>query len=172
MLKFHSRRNKEEKKNRICRGNINIYLFEIIYHLSVSSMHFVMLCWDVNKLTQWLRITNWLTTLPTVSNTYVFPFFGWQDALIIKPPKKPPASLRMLVLVFAMACGLYICSICLKQTNVHTSTKFINIEVNQRHCNDDNIDRSQIPYLHYPRPNSFNRQAFQIIVWILFLSFL
>ncbi|KAI3462761.1 hypothetical protein Pfo_019424 [Paulownia fortunei] len=83
--------------------------------------------------------------------------FFTKDTLIIKPPKKSPASLRMLVLVFAMVCGVYICSICLKQTNVHTSTKFLNVEVNQRHCPDSDIDRSQTPYLHYPKPTSFSR---------------
>ncbi|GFQ03386.1 nodulation protein h [Phtheirospermum japonicum] len=56
-----------------------------------------------------------------------------------------------------MACGVYICSVCLKQTSVLTSTKFINIEVNQRHCLDNGIDTSETPYLHYPKPTSFNR---------------
>ncbi|KAL0380896.1 UNVERIFIED_CONTAM: hypothetical protein Sangu_0153900 [Sesamum angustifolium] len=80
-----------------------------------------------------------------------------KDALIIKPPKKSPASLRMLVLVFAMVCGVYICSVCLRQTNIHTSTKFINVEVNQRYCHDNDVDKSQTPYLHYPKPTSFSR---------------
>ncbi|KAL7094517.1 hypothetical protein ACP275_11G108300 [Erythranthe tilingii] len=81
-----------------------------------------------------------------------------KDTLIIKPPKRPPASLRMLVLIFAMVCGVYIFSVCLKQTNIHTNTKFLKVEVgNQRRCLDNSIDRSQIPYLHYPNPVSFNR---------------
>ncbi|KAI3452039.1 hypothetical protein Pfo_008704 [Paulownia fortunei] len=80
-----------------------------------------------------------------------------KDALIIKPPKNSPASLRMLVLVFAMVCGVYICSVCLKQINDHTSTKFLNVEVNWRHCCDHGIDRSQTPYLHYPKPTTFSR---------------
>ncbi|XP_042014998.1 nodulation protein H-like isoform X1 [Salvia splendens] len=80
-----------------------------------------------------------------------------KDSIIIKPPKKSPASLRMLVLVFAMACGIYICSVCLKQTSIHTSTKFHSVEVSQRHCHDSAIDRSQTPFLHYPKPTSFSR---------------
>ncbi|KAL1540910.1 hypothetical protein AAHA92_25194 [Salvia divinorum] len=80
-----------------------------------------------------------------------------KDSIIIKPPKKSPASLRMLVLVFAMACCIYICSVCLKQTSIHTSTKVHNIEVSQRHCHDNAIDRSQTPFLHYPKPTSFSR---------------
>ncbi|KAK4393314.1 hypothetical protein Sango_1802200 [Sesamum angolense] len=79
------------------------------------------------------------------------------EGLIIKPPKKSPASLRILVLVFAMVCGVYICSFCLNQTNVHPSSKFLNLEVNWRNCHDHSIDRSQIPYLHYPKPTTFSR---------------
>ncbi|KAL0343660.1 UNVERIFIED_CONTAM: hypothetical protein Sangu_1253400 [Sesamum angustifolium] len=79
------------------------------------------------------------------------------EGLIIKPPKKSPASLRILVLVFAMVCGVYICSFCLNQTNVHTSSKFLDLEVNWRNCHDHSIDRSQIPYLHYPKPTTFSR---------------
>lgn len=80
-----------------------------------------------------------------------------KDTLIIKTPKKSPALLRMLVLVFAMACSVYICSICLSQTTIHTSNKFLDVEVSQRLCHDNNIDRSQTPFLHYPKPTSFNR---------------
>ncbi|KAL8528662.1 hypothetical protein ACS0TY_006202 [Phlomoides rotata] len=80
-----------------------------------------------------------------------------KDTLIIKTPKKSPASLRMLVLVFAMACGVYICSICLNQSNIHTSNKYLDVEVSRRLCHDNESDRSQTPYLHYPKPTSFNR---------------
>ncbi|KAG8367072.1 hypothetical protein BUALT_Bualt16G0034600 [Buddleja alternifolia] len=78
-----------------------------------------------------------------------------KGTLIIKAPKKSPASLRMLVLVFAMVCGGYICLVCLKQTNIHTNTKLLNVEVHQNHCH--NIDRSQTPFVHYPNPTSFGR---------------
>ncbi|XP_042037133.1 nodulation protein H-like [Salvia splendens] len=74
-----------------------------------------------------------------------------KDSIIIKPPKKSPASMRMLVLVFAMACGIYICSVCLKQT------KYRDIEVSQRQCLDSAISRPQTPIWHYPKPTSFSR---------------
>ncbi|KAL3833354.1 hypothetical protein ACJIZ3_008090 [Penstemon smallii] len=80
-----------------------------------------------------------------------------KGTLIIKPPKKSPASLRMLVLVFAMVCGVYICSVCLKQTNLRNSTKYLNVEVNQIYCQDKNIDKSQTPFLHFPKPTTFTR---------------
>ncbi|KAG8384398.1 hypothetical protein BUALT_Bualt04G0113900 [Buddleja alternifolia] len=63
----------------------------------------------------------------------------------------------MLVIVFAMVCGIYMCSVCLKQTNVHRNTKFLNVEINRRHCHDLSIDKSQTPYLYYPKPTTFSR---------------
>ncbi|KAL3341457.1 hypothetical protein AABB24_025816 [Solanum stoloniferum] len=83
--------------------------------------------------------------------------FFTKDALIIKPPKKSPALLRMIVIVFAMVCGVYICSTCLKQTNTETTRKLLNIEVIERPCHEYDTDRSQIPYLHYPKPKTFSR---------------
>ncbi|KAF2558794.1 hypothetical protein F2Q68_00013244 [Brassica cretica] len=50
--------------------------------------------------------------------------------------------LKMIVLVFAMVCGLYICSVCLKQFSVQTSQLF----------------RTRITTrIHYPKPETFNR---------------
>ncbi|KAA8547213.1 hypothetical protein F0562_003631 [Nyssa sinensis] len=76
--------------------------------------------------------------------------------LIIKPPKKSPVLLR-IVLVFAMVCGIRICSICVKQINDHTKTKFLKIKVSERPYHDYGINQSQIPYFHYPRPETFSR---------------
>ncbi|CAK9166467.1 unnamed protein product [Ilex paraguariensis] len=84
-------------------------------------------------------------------------FFFIKDTLIIKNPKKSPVLLRMIVIVFAMVCGLYICSICVKQISSQTKPKFLNFEVTVRPCHDCNIDRYQIPYSHYPKPETFNR---------------
>lgn len=80
-----------------------------------------------------------------------------KDGLIIKAPKKSPALLRTIVLVFVMVCGVYICSVCLKQTNFSTKTKFLNIEVLESYCHEYDIDQSQTPYLHYPKPKTFRR---------------
>ncbi|KAJ9564539.1 hypothetical protein OSB04_000505 [Centaurea solstitialis] len=57
----------------------------------------------------------------------------------------------------AMVCGIYICSICLKQMNLQNKSKFLLFEDFKRPCYDTVIDRSQIPYLHYPKPKTFNR---------------
>lgn len=82
-------------------------------------------------------------------------FLELQDTLVVKPPKKSPVFLRMIVLVFAMVCGVYICSLSVKQTNIHTNTRFLKIEVIERLSHDYVID--QVPYLHYPKPKTFSR---------------
>ncbi|XP_010268907.1 PREDICTED: uncharacterized protein LOC104605719 isoform X2 [Nelumbo nucifera] len=81
-------------------------------------------------------------------------FFS-KDALIIKPPKKSPLVLRMVVLMFAMVCGVYICSICLKQINTHT--KMVSVQVIDRPCHASRIEEWEIPYVHYPKPNTYSR---------------
>jgi hypothetical protein len=72
-----------------------------------------------------------------------------KDTLIIKPPKKSPVLLRMLLLIFAMVCGVYICSLSVKQTSINTNSIFLKIEVLEK--------LNQVPYLHYPQPKTFNR---------------
>nr|VDD33487.1 unnamed protein product [Brassica oleracea] len=47
----------------------------------------------------------------------------------------------MIVLVFAMVCGLYICSVCLKQFSVQTS-QLVRTRI--------------ITRIHYPKPETFN----------------
>lgn len=80
-----------------------------------------------------------------------------KDTIIIKPPKKSPVFLRMIVLIVAMVCSVFICSICLKQINTHTKSKFVNFKVIVRPCHDYAVDHSQIPFLHYPKPRTFCR---------------
>ncbi|CAA2987470.1 nodulation h, partial [Olea europaea subsp. europaea] len=80
-----------------------------------------------------------------------------KGSIIIKPSKKSPNLLRMIVLVFAMVCGVYICSVCLNQTKFGTSSKLLNVQINQRHCHDHEVDQSQTPHVHYPKPETFSR---------------
>lgn len=78
--------------------------------------------------------------------------------LIIKPPKKSPLLLRTIVLLFAIGCGIYICSICVKQTgSTHSMRKFHHIQVIERPCNNYGIKLSQLPYMHHPNPKTFSR---------------
>nr|GLL23682.1 uncharacterized protein LOC109161329 [Ipomoea trifida] len=85
-------------------------------------------------------------------------FFS-KDALIIKPPKKSPLLLRMVVLSVAMLCGVYICSICLKQIGSHTNRPVIKIPAigAENVCEPPHIEPSERPYVHFPKPKTFSR---------------
>ncbi|OUZ99822.1 Sulfotransferase domain [Macleaya cordata] len=78
-------------------------------------------------------------------------------SFMIKPPKKSPLVLRMVVLAFSMVCGIYICSICLKQISTHTNLKFTNLELPERTCHASAIEKLEIPRVHYPKPKTYNR---------------
>ncbi|CAI9110149.1 OLC1v1010125C1 [Oldenlandia corymbosa var. corymbosa] len=81
-----------------------------------------------------------------------------KDSIVIRAPRRSPALLRTVVFAFLVVCSLYICSICLKQTNSSTKpSRLMNFEVVERPCHDNIVDRSQDPYLHYPRPKTFYR---------------
>ncbi|KAG8642597.1 uncharacterized protein LOC110627776 isoform X3 [Manihot esculenta] len=80
-----------------------------------------------------------------------------KDTIIIKPPKKSPILLRMIVLGFAMVCGVYICSVCLKQISTHTKIKIEDIQVIERPSFDIEPRRMQVPVVHFPHPETFNR---------------
>ncbi|KAJ0010920.1 hypothetical protein Pint_34453 [Pistacia integerrima] len=84
-------------------------------------------------------------------------FTKLQDAFISKSPKKSPLVLRMIVLMFVMVCGVYICSICIKQISNRTNTELLNIQVIDRPCPVPNIEPWEIPYVHYPKPKTFSR---------------
>uniref|UniRef100_A0A1J3K0F6 Nodulation protein H n=1 Tax=Noccaea caerulescens TaxID=107243 RepID=A0A1J3K0F6_NOCCA len=81
-----------------------------------------------------------------------------KDSFIFKLPKKSPLVLRMVVLMFVMVCAVYICSICLKQIGVVPSAGFLNVEVFEKPCPEPNIEPWDIPYVHYPKPKTYNRE--------------
>ncbi|GMP38208.1 hypothetical protein CsSME_00009541 [Camellia sinensis var. sinensis] len=80
-----------------------------------------------------------------------------RDTIITKAPKKPSLVLRMIVLTFAMLCGLYICSICLKQISTRTNFGLLNVQVIQRPCEPPIIETWEKLYVHYPQPKTFSR---------------
>ncbi|XP_010916651.1 uncharacterized protein [Elaeis guineensis] len=81
-----------------------------------------------------------------------------KESFIIKPPKKSPLALRMVVLVAVMICGVYICSMCLKQIGNHGVPRIIMIELAELPCHDPGIPPSEIPYVHYPEPTTYSRE--------------
>ncbi|XP_042005479.1 uncharacterized protein LOC121754188 [Salvia splendens] len=84
--------------------------------------------------------------------------FWAKDSLIVKHPKKNPLVLRMLVLMFVMVCGVYICSVCLKQIGGHPTVRLLSYPVAERACDVADIEPSKKPYVHFPKPESFNRE--------------
>ncbi|KAF8053259.1 hypothetical protein N665_1442s0008 [Sinapis alba] len=69
--------------------------------------------------------------------------FGKDSAsIVIKQPKKSPLFLRMIVLVFAMVCGL---SICFKQFSFQSSQPV------------DSHSLHVMTRIHYPKPHTFSR---------------
>ncbi|XP_050208536.1 uncharacterized protein LOC126657800 [Mercurialis annua] len=79
-----------------------------------------------------------------------------KEAIIIKAPKKSPILLRMIVLVIAMVCGVYICSVCMKQISTNSNIKIEDIQVIER-PSEYEPKQMQIPVVHYPHPETFNR---------------
>ncbi|XP_043712228.1 nodulation protein H-like [Telopea speciosissima] len=84
-------------------------------------------------------------------------YFFIKDSLVIKPPKKSPLVLRTVVLLFSVVCGVYICSICLKQISTQTRARFLSFEEVQRPCHVLDIHPQEIHYVHYPIPNTYDR---------------
>ncbi|RDY02650.1 hypothetical protein CR513_13864, partial [Mucuna pruriens] len=81
------------------------------------------------------------------------------DSLDIKSLKKFPLTLRLVVLVVAVVCGIYICSICLQQKGERTSTRLLDLAVFKQPCyHPSRVQEWEIPYLHYPEPETYSRE--------------
>ncbi|KAK6773092.1 hypothetical protein RDI58_028330 [Solanum bulbocastanum] len=80
-----------------------------------------------------------------------------QDLFVIKSPKQ---SLRLVLLVFAVVCGIYILSMCINQTsNYLLQAKSLSIHVINRHnCHYPIFQEEDIHYLHFPKPQTFTRE--------------
>ncbi|XP_072989721.1 uncharacterized protein [Typha latifolia] len=83
-------------------------------------------------------------------------FFN-KDTLIIRPPKKSLLALRMIFSATAMICGIYICSVCLKQVGNNSSARVMKIELADQSCHKPRIPQSEIPYVHFPKPTTYSR---------------
>ncbi|KAL8027694.1 hypothetical protein ABFX02_14G112500 [Erythranthe guttata] len=85
--------------------------------------------------------------------------FFTKESFIIKPPKKNPLVLKMAVLIFIMVCGIYVCSTRIKQIGGQSSFSTLNIQVIEKKPCEAAIDiqPSEKPYLHFPKPKTFDR---------------
>ncbi|KAH1243157.1 hypothetical protein AAZX31_07G194400 [Glycine max] len=80
-----------------------------------------------------------------------------KDALLVKGLKSSTLVWRLIVLTLAMVSGVYICSICLKQIGTSSKIGFLDIKVVQKPCPEPNIEPWEIPFVHYPHPQTYSR---------------
>nr|AAP04177.1 unknown protein [Oryza sativa Japonica Group] len=80
-----------------------------------------------------------------------------QDALIVKSSKKSPLALRMVVFAMTMICGIFICTMCMKQLGSDSLSRIVKIEVAEQLCNKSAILHSEVHFVHYPQPITYSR---------------
>ncbi|GAB2273047.1 hypothetical protein Dimus_007856 [Dionaea muscipula] len=78
----------------------------------------------------------------------------FKDVLVAKYPKAPSFVSRMLMLVFAMAYGVYRCLFRLKQ--VRAQTKAL-VKIFEGSCDSYCIYPTEAPYLRDSQPRYFSR---------------
>ncbi|KAK7383108.1 hypothetical protein VNO78_28777 [Psophocarpus tetragonolobus] len=82
-----------------------------------------------------------------------------KDSMDIKCIKTFPSTLRLVVLLMAVTCGVYICSVNLeKPTRVRINTKLLELRVINQSCHPSSVEEWEVPYLHYPQPKTYNRE--------------
>ncbi|XP_051145407.1 uncharacterized protein LOC127261205 [Andrographis paniculata] len=84
--------------------------------------------------------------------------FSNKESFIVKPFKKDTLALRMVVLIFVMLCGVYISAVCLKQFSWLKTGQTLGIQIIGRQCDESDIEPSEKPYLHFPKPKTFSRE--------------
>ncbi|CAA6659451.1 unnamed protein product [Spirodela intermedia] len=82
--------------------------------------------------------------------------FFTKEAFVIRPTKKTPITLRMIILIFSMVFGVYICSVSLRQSRFRSHTNLIEVVVS-RHCRKPVASNWEDPLIHYPVPRTYNR---------------
>ncbi|KAI3706087.1 hypothetical protein L1987_76342 [Smallanthus sonchifolius] len=83
--------------------------------------------------------------------------FFIKDMLIVGPPVKKSLVLRISLVAFVMVCGVFMCSIGLKQISNFTKAGFIDTKVVERHCEVPVVEKWERSYVHFPKPTTFNR---------------
>ncbi|XP_066330829.1 uncharacterized protein [Miscanthus floridulus] len=77
-----------------------------------------------------------------------------------KPAKRYPLALWIAILGLIMLVGVYIFSLSLKQNGMLFGLMQTNLIEKEREkpCHDPSIPDTEIPYLHYPMPNTYDRK--------------
>nr|CAB3478524.1 unnamed protein product [Digitaria exilis] len=89
--------------------------------------------------------------------------FQSQDAAAAstKPAKRYPLALWMAILGLVMLVGVYIFSLSLKQNGMLFGLMQTNMIEKEREkpCHDPRIPDTEIPYVHYPTPKTYDSSA-------------
>jgi hypothetical protein len=87
--------------------------------------------------------------------------FQLQDATAIstKPAKRYPLALSVAILGLIMLVGVYIFSLSMKQNGMLFGLLQTNMIEKEREkpCHDPRILDTEIPYVHYPTPSTYDR---------------
>lgn len=83
--------------------------------------------------------------------------FFIKDMLIVRPPVKSSLVLRISVVAFVMICGVFMCSIGLKQISNFTKAGFIDIKMVDWPCELLKVEKWERSYVHFPKPTTFSR---------------
>ncbi|XP_047337221.1 uncharacterized protein LOC124940730 [Impatiens glandulifera] len=85
-------------------------------------------------------------------------FINKETLIHVYPQKKQSIQSRTILIMFSMLIGIYICWICIEQSK---TLPISHNEVIDRprlsSCHFEAVDSSQLPYLHYPKPDTFSR---------------
>ncbi|CAN6443445.1 unnamed protein product [Victoria cruziana] len=82
------------------------------------------------------------------------------DVSPFKASKRSVFALRMVLLFFAMAFGVYICSICLRQISTRITPQYVllpKLELTERNCKITDVPPEDLLYVHYPQPKTYSR---------------
>lgn len=90
--------------------------------------------------------------------------------LIIGPPVKKSLVLRISLVAFVMICGVFMCSIGLKQISNFTKAGFYDTKVAERHCEVPIVEKWERSYVHFPKPTTFNRYAFFFVFRFIYIA--
>lgn len=65
-------------------------------------------------------------------------------------------------------CGIYICSVCIKQTRMQSTPRMLKFEIIKPPCKNSSVSHQEIPYLHYPSPVTYSRYPCWQFVFLAF----
>ncbi|KAG9153063.1 hypothetical protein Leryth_012323 [Lithospermum erythrorhizon] len=81
-----------------------------------------------------------------------------RDLAGTKIPKSSPLVIKMVVLFILMICGIYVLSVFTNQTTDVTESNLLGVKLFDESCVAPNVEEEEIPYIHFPKPQTFSRE--------------